>query len=74
MSSASTPKLFCEICSAFNCSFDEFVGEKVVSLSYSSAILAPPLRVSFQLRIFMFSRFIPKSGVCGSYSSFIFVF
>ena len=25
------------------CSFDEFVGEKVVSLSYSSAILAPPL-------------------------------
>ena len=42
MSSASNQKLFCEVCSAFNCSFDEFVGEKVVSPSYSSAILAPP--------------------------------
>ena len=39
MSSASDQKLFCEIFSAFNCSFDEFVGEKVVSPSYSSAIL-----------------------------------
>ena len=27
----------------FQCSFNEFVGEKVVSPSYSSAILAPPL-------------------------------
>ena len=42
MSSASNQKLFCEVCSAFKCSFDEFVGEKVVSPSYSSAILAPP--------------------------------
>ena len=42
MSSASDQKLFCEACSAFNCFFDEFVGEKVVSPSYSSAILAPP--------------------------------
>ena len=42
MSSASNQKFFCEVCSAFNCSFDEFVGEKVVSLSYSSTILAPP--------------------------------
>ena len=42
MSSARDQKLFCEICSAFNCSFDEFVGEKVVSQSYSSATLAPP--------------------------------
>ena len=32
---------FCEVCSAFNCSFNEFVGEKVVSPSYSSAIFAP---------------------------------
>ena len=38
MSSASTQKLFCGIYSAFKCSFDESVGEKVVSLSYSSAI------------------------------------
>ena len=27
----------------FKCSFDEFVGEKVVSLSYSSAILGPKI-------------------------------
>ena len=42
MTSASDQKLFCEVCSAFNYSFDEFVGEKVVSPSYSSTILAPP--------------------------------
>ena len=42
MSAASYQKLFCELCSLFNCSFDEFVGEKVVSPSYSSAILVPP--------------------------------
>ena len=36
MSSASVQKLFCGICSAFKCSFNEFVGEKVVSSSYSS--------------------------------------
>ena len=38
MSSASIQKLFCGICSVFKCSFDEFVGNKVVSPSYSSAI------------------------------------
>ena len=42
MSSASIQKLFCGIYSAFKCSFDEFVGEKVFSPSYSSTILAPP--------------------------------
>ena len=42
MSSASVQKLFCGIFSVFKCSFDEFVGEKVVSPSYSSAILGPP--------------------------------
>ena len=41
MSSASIQKLFCEIYSAFKHPFDEFVGEKVVSLSYSSTILGP---------------------------------
>ena len=40
MSSASIQKLFCRIYSALKCSFDEFVEEKVVSLSYSSATLA----------------------------------
>ena len=43
MSSAGIQKFFCGIYSAFKCSFDEFVGEKVFSPSYSSAILAPPL-------------------------------
>ena len=38
VSSASVQKLFCGSCSAFKGSFDEFVGEKVVSRSYSSAI------------------------------------
>ena len=42
MSSAGIQKLFCGIYTAFKCSFDEFVREKVVSLSYSSAILGPP--------------------------------
>ena len=42
MSSAGIQKLFCGIYSAFKCSFDEFVGEKVVSPSYSSAILGLP--------------------------------
>ena len=42
ISSAGIQKLFCGIYSAFKCSFDEFVGEKVFSPSYSSAILAPP--------------------------------
>ena len=50
MSSASIQKLFCGIYSAFKCSFDEFVGEKVFSPSYSSAILAPPPRIdAFEL-------------------------
>ena len=42
MSSAGIQKLFCGIYSAFKCSFDEFVGGKVVSLSYCSAFLGPP--------------------------------
>ena len=41
MSSASFQKLFCGIYSVFKCSFDEFMGEKVVSPSYSSTILGP---------------------------------
>ena len=38
---------FCGIYSAFKCSFDEFVGEKVISPSYSSAILGPPPVLEF---------------------------
>ena len=42
MFSASIQKLFCGIYLVFKCTFDEFVGEKMVSMSYSSAILGPP--------------------------------
>ena len=42
VSSASVQKLFCGICSVFKCFSGEFVGEKVVSLSYSSTILGLP--------------------------------
>ena len=45
MSSASIQKLFYGIYSAFKCSFDYFVGEKVVSPSYSSAIVGLPFWV-----------------------------
>ena len=38
MSSARDQKLFCKLSSPFCCSFDEFVEEKVISPSYSSAI------------------------------------
>ena len=56
MSSASIQKLFCGFSSAFKCSFDAFVGEKVVSPSYSSAIFRVCLclfLISFSY-IFMF--------------------
>ena len=39
MSAASDQKLFCKLCSPFCCSFNEFAEEKVISPSYSSAIL-----------------------------------
>ena len=42
MSAASDQKLFCKLCSPFCCSFNEFVEEKVIIPSYSSAILTPP--------------------------------
>ena len=42
MSSASIQKLFCGIYSAFKCYFDEFVGEKMICLSYSSIFGPPP--------------------------------
>ena len=51
MSSASIQKLFCGLYPAFKCSSDEFVGEKVVFLSYSSAILGPPPKFK-DLKIF----------------------
>ena len=57
MSSASIQKLFCGICSVFKCSFDEFVGEKVVSPSNSSTILGPSPAGLFYLVWFFISQF-----------------
>ena len=58
MSSAGIQKLFCGIYSAFKCSFDEFVEEKVVSPSYSSAILAPPPLFNFLLVNYYVNKFL----------------
>ena len=57
MTSASDQKLFCEVCSVFSYYSDEFVGEKVVSPSYSSTILAPLLlgHVLYTLLFLQFS-------------------
>ena len=56
-SSTSIQKLFCGIYSEFKCSFDEFVRGKVVSPSYSSAILGPPLHIPFFKRTWFKSLF-----------------
>ena len=48
MSSAGIQKLFGGIYSALKCSFDEFVGKKVVSPSYSSANLGLPPQTAFK--------------------------
>ena len=58
MSSAGIQKLFCGFFSAFKCSFDEFVGNKVVYPSYSSTILGPP-PVSFLINTKLF-KILPK--------------
>ena len=63
MSSASIQKLFCGIYSAFKCSFDEFVGEKVVSPSYSSVMLGLTLFIS------LFSIFLTTLRVMWDLSS-----
>ena len=47
MSSASLQKLFCGVFSALKCSFEEFVREKVIFPSYSSAIFPSLLLFSF---------------------------
>ena len=56
MSSAGIQKLFCGIYSVFKCSFDEFVGEKVFSPSYSSAILAPQPEWTFWPTQYLFQN------------------
>ena len=67
MSSAGIQKLFCGIYSAFKCSFDEFVGEKVFSRSYSSAILAPPLINGFNENILIIFKDFVKPALVISF-------
>ena len=52
MSSASLQKLFCGVCSVLKCSFEEFVREKVVFPSYSSAIF--PSLIKMFIKMFKF--------------------
>ena len=60
LSAASDQKLFCKLSSPFCCSFDEFVEEKVISPSYSSAILTPPSDTSS----FVLFCFSPQKSLC----------
>ena len=62
MSSASDQKLFCKLSSPFCCSFDEFVEEKVISPSYSSAILTPLLSVELLIAVLSFFSHLGKAS------------
>ena len=45
------------------------------SMSFYSAMLVPPPKhISFQIRAFIFSGYMPKSGIAGSYGSYNFSF
>ena len=70
MSSASIQKLFCEIYSVLKCSFDEFVGEKVVSPSHSSilAILGLPFMSSSNCCFLTLIQVSQKTGKVVWYS------
>ena len=70
MSSASIQKLYCGICSAFKCSLDEFVGEKVVSPSYSSTILGPPSHHLFKNTVFSFSWLLLRFSLYHGFEQF----
>ena len=65
VSSTSVQNLFCRSCSAFRWCFDEFVGEKVVSPSSSSAILGlPPLKAFYGYFLLCPSlKWQPSTGV-----------
>ena len=61
MSSASLQKLFCGVFSALKCSFEEFVREKVVFPSYSSAIFTVP---PVQLFLILYFSFLLCCPLC----------
>ena len=58
VSSANVQKSFCEICSAFKWSFNEFVVDKVVSPSYSFTILGLPHRFLMKERVCQYIHFL----------------
>ena len=75
MSAASDQKLFCQLCSPFCCSFNEFLEEKVISPSYSSAILTPPppifiialfaiAKIWKQPRFLFLEEWVKKQSIC----------
>ena len=61
MSSAGIQKLLWGFYSAFECSFDEFVGKKMISPSYSSTILGPPLNKIFKEQLLFLSLILSNS-------------
>ena len=65
MSAASDQNLFCKLSSPFCCSFDEFVEEKVISPSYSSAILTPPPVLSYSFFLSLLFSFMTLTTVSG---------
>ena len=58
VSSANVQKSFCEICSAFKWSFNEFEGDKLVSPSYSFTILGLPHRFLMKERLCQYIYFL----------------
>ena len=63
VSSASIQKLFCGSCSEFKWTFDKFVGEKVVSLSYPLTSYDLPPCEGFSVPSVQFSSFQSLSSV-----------
>ena len=53
MSAANLQKLFYGVCSVLKCSFEEFVREKVIFPSYSSAIFPSLPRLFFNFILFL---------------------
>ena len=68
VSSNSIQKLFYGSCSAFKWSFDEVVGEKVVSSSHSSAVLGPPPTL-YIVKPLKYSRCPPKKYHFGHFQT-----
>ena len=55
-------------------SVDVHLGYFYVLAIVNSAAMNIGVHVSFQIRVFVFSRYMPRSGIVGSYGSSIFSF